>query len=44
MSLIEQVHLCDTKKAELDTYNFDLWRDEQVRNYVIGLEIAREFE
>jgi len=44
MSLIKQVHLCDTKKAELDTYNFDLWRDEQVRNYVISMAVASEYE
>jgi plasmid replication initiation protein len=44
MTITKQVNLCIKMKGEMSTYNFDLWRDEQVRNYVISLDIAKGFE
>ncbi|MFT6842581.1 MAG: plasmid replication initiation protein [Psychroserpens sp.] len=44
MTITKQVNLCIKMKGEMSTYDFDLWRDEQVRNYVISLDIAKGFE
>jgi len=44
MTFTKQVKLCEKMKAALSDYDFELWRDEQVRNYIISQEIANEYE